>query len=291
MLETIRKITFFFRSVKDGVYPHLKRAASSLIAFPEVQRRIDNILDRYGEIKDTASDELYSIRKSIKDKESSVSRRINAILKKAQQDGIVDSDAAVSIRDGKMLIPVSSAKKRSLQGFIYDESATGKTTFIEPAEIVEMTNEISELRFAESREIARILMDFAEFLRPYVPELLTGAVFIGEADFLMAKAQVALDMRAGMPIISVDGSLSLRKARHPLLEKALRKEKKEIVPYCNPHEGQAHPPYLRAECRGKISLPQDNRPPPVHVPVGHADTHLRDIGTTCVRQDYGLYRR
>ena len=108
MLETIRKITFFFRSVKDGVYPHLKRAASSLIAFPEVQRRIDNILDRYGEIKDTASDELYSIRKSIKDKESSVSRRINAILKKAQQDGIVDSDAAVSVRDGKMLIPVSS---------------------------------------------------------------------------------------------------------------------------------------------------------------------------------------
>ncbi len=230
MLETIRKITFFFRSVKDGVYPHLKRAASSLIAFPEVQRRIDNILDRYGEIKDTASDELYNIRKSIKDKESSVSRRINAILKKAQQDGIVDSDAAVSVRDGKMLIPVSSAKKRSLQGFIYDESATGKTTFIEPAEIVEMTNEISELRFAESREIARILMDFAEFLRPYVPELLTGAVFIGEADFLMAKAQVALDMRAGMPIISEDGSLSLRKARHPLLEKALRKEKKEIVP-------------------------------------------------------------
>jgi DNA mismatch repair protein MutS2 len=125
---------------------------------------------------------------------------------------------------------VASAKKRQFAGFVYDESATGKTTFIEPAEIVALTNEISELRFAETREIARILHEFAEFLRPYVPDLSAAAIFLGEIDFLMAKANVALDFIAGMPVLSESGELSLRKARHPLLEKALRKEGRTIVP-------------------------------------------------------------
>ncbi|MGN1232683.1 MAG: endonuclease MutS2, partial [Candidatus Cryptobacteroides sp.] len=126
--------------------------------------------------------------------------------------------------------PVSTANKRKIQGFVYDESASGKTTFIEPAEIVEITNEISELHFAEGREIARILYDFSDWLRPFVPGLLEGAVCIGELDFLISKAQTALDFVAGMPIISEDGEMSLRKARHPLLERSLKREKKEIVP-------------------------------------------------------------
>ena len=230
MLDTLRRITGFFRGIKDGIYPGLKRMAAGVLGFPEVQHRIDGILDKYGEIKDTASDKLYEIRTSIREREINVSKRMNAILRKAQQDGIVDSDASVSIRDGKMLIPVSSAKKRQFQGFVYDESATGKTTFIEPAEIVALTNEISELHFAETREIARILHEFSEFLRPYVPDLMDAAVFLGEIDFLMAKAGVALDYIAGMPVLSDNGELSLRKARHPLLERALRKEKRAIVP-------------------------------------------------------------
>ena len=230
MLDTLRRITGFFRGIKDGIYPGLKRMASGILGFPEVQHRIDGILDKYGEIKDTASDRLYEIRTSIREKEINVSRRMNAILRKAQQDGIVDSDASVSIRDGKMLIPVASAKKRQFQGFVYDESATGKTTFIEPAEIVALTNEISELHFAETREIARILLEFSEFLRPFVPDLMAAAAFLGEIDFLMAKANVSLDFIAGMPVLSETGELSLRKARHPLLERALRKEKRAIVP-------------------------------------------------------------
>ena len=230
LLETVRKISHFFRGIKDGVYPHLKRAAAGILTFPEVQRRIEGILDKYGEVKDSASDALFEIRRNIREKEANVSRRINAILRKAREEGIVDADASVSIRDGKLLIPVNSAKKRSLPGFVHDESASGKTTFIEPTEIVELGNEINELRFAETREIARILYEFSEFLRPYIPELLDAAVFVGETDFLMAKANVALDLIAGMPILSEDGSLHLRRARHPLLEKALRKEKKEIVP-------------------------------------------------------------
>lgn len=230
MLETLTKITAFFSEIKDGIYPNLKRMSSGVSTFPEVIKRIEGILDKFGNIKDTASDALYEIRKSLKEKEGAVSKRIAAVLKRAQQEGIAEMDANVVIRDGKMLVPVSSANKRKLKGFIYDESATGKTTFIEPEEIVELENEISELRFSENREIFRILSDFSEFLRPYIPELLSGAVFVCELDFIIAKAQTALEYIAGMPIISQNGEMSLRKARHPLLEKALKREGKKIVP-------------------------------------------------------------
>ena len=230
MLDTLRKVTSFFAGVKDGVYPCLKRMSAPIMGFPEVQRRIDGIIDRYGEVKDTASDELYEIRRSLREKEGAISRRMSAILRKAQEEGIVDSDAGVSVRDGKMLIPVSAANKKRIPGFIYDESATGKTAYIEPAEVVELDNQIKELQFSEQREILRILLEFTEFLRPYIPELLDSARYLGEIDFLMAKAQIALDFIAGMPIISENGEMNLRKARHPLLERALKKEKKEIVP-------------------------------------------------------------
>lgn len=230
MLETLRRITLFFSNIKDGIYPNLKKMVSSIVLFPEVQQRIDTILDKFGNVKDTASDELYDIRRKLKDKEGAISKRIGILLKKAQADGIVDQDASVVVRDGKMLIPVSTSNKRKIQGFVYDESSSGKTTFIEPAEIVEITNEISELHFAETREIARILYEFSDWLRPYVPDLLDGAKCIGEMDFLIAKAQTALDFVAGMPIISETEEMDLRKARHPLLERLLKRDGKEIVP-------------------------------------------------------------
>ena len=230
MLETLRKVTDFFEGIKDGVYPNLKRMSAHVMNFPEVQRRIDVIVDRYGDVKDTASDALYEIRKSLREKEGAISRRMNAILKKAQEEGIVDGDTGVSVRDGRMLIPVSAANKKKIAGFIYDESATGKTAYIEPAEVVELDNQIKELKFSEQREILRILLEFTDFMRPYIPEMVDGARYLGEIDFIMAKAQVALDFIAGMPVISDNGELNLRKARHPLLERALRKEKKNIVP-------------------------------------------------------------
>ena len=230
MLETLRKVTAFFDGIKEGVYPNLKRMSAPIMGFPEVQRRIESILDRYGDVKDTASDALYEIRKSLREREGAISRRMSAILKRAQEEGIVDSDTGVSVRDGKMLIPVSAANKRRISGFIYDESATGKTVYIEPAEVVELDNQIKELKFSEQREIVRILFEFTEFLRPYIPELLDAAKYLGEIDFIMAKAQVALEFIAGMPVISDNGEMNLRKARHPLLERALKKEKKEIVP-------------------------------------------------------------
>ena len=230
LMDTTRKVVNFFTGIKDGVYPNLKKLSSPVSTFPEILRRIETILDKYGDIKDSASDELFNIRRSLRDKENTISKRTGAILKKAQEDGIADDGASVTIRDGKFLIPVSTASKRRLSGFVYDESASGKTTFIEPAEIIELENDIAELHFAENREIAKILFEFSEFLRPYVPDLMECAQFLGEIDFLMAKAQTALDFIAGMPVTSRDGRMDLRKARHPLLEKALKKEGKEMCP-------------------------------------------------------------
>lgn len=230
MVETVRKLTNFFMSIKDGVYPNLKRMSAPVLSFPEVQRRIDQILDKFGDVKDTASDKLLEIRRAIKAKEGAISKRANAILKQAQADGLVDEDAGLSVRDGKLLIPVNSSSKKKIQGFVYDTSATGKTAFVEPAEIIELENEIVTLHADEAQEIQRILAAFSDFVRPYVPDLINSAEYIGEIDFLVAKAQVALDFKAGAPIISDNGEMNLRKARHPLLERALRKEKKEIVP-------------------------------------------------------------
>ncbi|MBR4826745.1 MAG: Smr/MutS family protein [Bacteroidales bacterium] len=230
ILDTTRRITAFFGGIKDGIYPGLKSLSAPISTFPEVLRRIETIIDRYGDIKDSASPELFDIRKRLRDKEGAISRRATAILKQAQEAGLVEADAAVNIRDGKYLIPVATASKRKLPGFVYDESATGKTTFVEPAEIIEIENEISELLFSQTREIARILRDFTAFLRPYLPEVMASATFLGELDFLMAKAQTALDFIAGVPVVSEDGGVGLRKARHPLLERALHKEGKAIVP-------------------------------------------------------------
>ena len=230
LLDTTRRIVHFFSSIKDGIYPNLKGLARSINVFPEVQRRIEQILDKYGDIKDSASDELFDIRKTLRSKEGAVSKKAAAILAQAQSAGLADADAGVTVREGKYLIPVASSAKRKLSGFVYGESATGKTSFVEPAELIELENEIAELRFAETREIERILLGFTDFVRPYLPDLLASAAFIGEIDFLMAKARTALDLRAGMPVIAEDGVLNLRKARHPLLEKALAKEGRNIVP-------------------------------------------------------------
>lgn len=229
-LETVRAISNFFKNSKDGSYPCLKKMAEPVVLFPEITRRIDSILDKFGEIKDNASPELQNIRSSIKDKEGQISRKISSILKRVQAEGLADEEATVSMRDGRMLIPVSAANKRKVPGFVFDESSSGKTVFIEPIEIVELNNQVKELHFAEQREILKILVEFSDFLRPYQPELLMQAEFLSEIDYLRAKAMVAVSMQAGKPIISEERQLNIQRGRHPLLEATLKKEGKEIVP-------------------------------------------------------------
>ena len=228
--DTLRGVLSFFRGCKDDLYPNLRAIASSVNYFPEVTRRINAIVDKNNEVKDSASPELQEIRKSLRDKSASISKRIASILKQAQAEGLVDGDTAAVVRDGRTLIPVSAANKKKLPGLVYDESATGKTAFIEPLEVVELENQVRELQFEEQREIVRILTRFTDFLRPYIPELAAASDFLGEMDFIRAKARVAVDMIAGLPVLSQDRGTTFRKARHPLLEATLRREHKEIVP-------------------------------------------------------------
>lgn len=229
-VENLKGVLNFFRNSKEGSYVALKEMASPITFFPEVSRRIESIVDRFGEVRDNATPELFNIRKSLREKENSISRKIQQILRKAQEEGLADEDSSISARDGRLLIPVSAVNKRKLPGFVYDESATGKTVFIEPMEVVELNNQVKELIFAQQREILRILREFSDFLRPYLPELIAGAKFIGEIDFIRAKALVAMQMEAGKPILSQDDTLKIIKGRHPILEAALKKEKKPIVP-------------------------------------------------------------
>jgi len=228
--NTLRGVIRFFEKTKEEAYPTLKSLTQNVQLYPEVGRRLELLLDKFGEIRDNASPALHDIRRSIKEKEQLISKRIQAILRSAVEEGVADEEASVSIRDGRMVIPVVSANKRKIKGFVYDESASGKTSFIEPYEVVELNNQVRELHFAEQREIIKILVAFSDFLRPYAPELITAADFLAEIDFIRAKATVAIQMEAGRPVLLPETGIRLQKARHPLLQNALKKERKEIVP-------------------------------------------------------------
>jgi len=229
-LVTVRSVLHFFSDSKEGSYPALKALCAPVSFFPAILQRLDKLLDRYGNIRDNASAQLAEIRSSLKNKEQQVLRKTHAILKQAQEQGVTDPDASVSVRDGRLLIPVPSANKRKIEGYICDESASGKTVFIEPAEVVNLNNQIRELGFAEQREILVILRDFAAFLQPYITDLIAQAEFLSKIDFLRAKARAALRMEAGKPVLSRETGIFLLRARHPLLEPALKKEGKSIVP-------------------------------------------------------------
>ena len=229
-LELLQGLTAFFRSREDNLYPLLAALSEPFGDYGHLIKTIVRIVDRHGRIKDDASPELQIIRRSLAEKSGQISKRLQQILKKAQADGYADPESSVSIRDGRAVIPVNSANKRKIQGFVHDESATGRTSFIEPIEIVELNNEIKELENQERREIIKILTLFTDSLRPHVDELTEVGNYIAEMDLTAAKARYALGINATKPILSGSPGIILRQARHPLLEQALAKEKKAIVP-------------------------------------------------------------
>jgi len=229
-LETAAAIVTFFKHSNEELYPCLKSLASQIMIYPTVSQRIDMIINKHGMVRDNASSELQQLRRAIQEKQTQVTRRMTAILKSAQTEGFVDAEADIAIREGRSVIPVSAVNKRKIKGLVYDESATGKTVFIEPMEVVEMNNEIRELQYAEQREIIRILRTFTDFLRPYLEEVKAIADFLGEMDFIRAKARLATAMAATKPVLRATPFISLFDARHPLLEQALKKEGKPIVP-------------------------------------------------------------
>ena len=210
----------------------LERLAEGVFTFNTITRRLEQILDKYGRIKDEASSELATIRRELKRAEGSVSRTLTNILKAAQAEGLVEKDVTPAMRDGRLVIPVAPALKRRIKGIIHDESATGKTVFIEPAEVVEANNRIRELEADEKRELIRILRDFTEQLRPNIKELLRGFEFLADIEFLIAKHHFTKAIGGLSPEIYSTPLIDWFDARHPLLEAKLRKQGQKIVPLC-----------------------------------------------------------
>ena len=238
-LETIRDIVRFLQRTTDeeetneearSPYPHLRKLAGDILVFPQLISRINNILDKFGKIRDNASSQLLSIRRELASTTGSISRSLNAILRNAQAEGYVDKDVTPTMRDGRLVIPVAPGLKRKIKGIIHDESATGKTVFIEPAEVVEANNRIRELEGEERREIIRILTEFSATVRPQVPGILQSYEFLAEIDFIRAKAYFAIQIQAIKPTFENKQILDWTTAIHPLLQLSLAKHGKKVVP-------------------------------------------------------------
>ena len=231
-LDTINHIVAYLQPEEDmdedGVIPNrtaLQELADGVATFPNLVQQIDQILDKFGHIRDTASPTLHDIRRELARVEGSISRTLNNILRTAQMEGVVDKDAAPAMRDGRLVIPVAPALKRKISGIVHDESATGHTVYIEPTEVVEANNRIRELENEERQEIIRILTKFTEKVRPHVPELLDSYRFLAQIDLIQAKASLANQMKAFEPEVKGEPIIDWIQARHPLLER-----KKKVVP-------------------------------------------------------------
>ncbi|MBP3844594.1 MAG: endonuclease MutS2, partial [Prevotella sp.] len=242
-LETIANIVKFLNdadetigdpiahmALKEYKYPALQKLAQDVQTFPAMIRRIDSILDKFGHIKDSATMTLAGIRHEISQTEGSISRTLYTILHAAQRDGLVDKDVAPTMRDGRLVIPVAPGLKRRIKGIVHDESATGKTVFIEPTEVVEANNKVRELEAAERREIIRILTVFSDEVRPHVQEILNSYQFLAQIDFIHAKAELATEMQAFEPQVFGIPYLDWIRAIHPLLQRSLAKQDKKAIP-------------------------------------------------------------
>ncbi|EGK00675.1 endonuclease MutS2 [Dysgonomonas gadei] len=231
-LQTIRDIVSFLKKEdeENTPYPHLYTLAGEVVVFPQLISKIDNILDKFGRIKDNASSELHRIRKDMAHISGGISKSLNAILRLAQSEGLVEKDVTPTMRDGRLVIPVAPGFKRKIKGIVHDESASGKTVFIEPAEVVEANNRIRELESEERREIIKILIAFTDVLRPLVPEILQSYEFLAMIDFIRAKATFSIELSAIKPSIEDKQIIRWYRAKHPLLFLSHRKQNKQIVP-------------------------------------------------------------
>lgn len=237
-LETICNIVNYLNRTDDNStdeektypYPALHRLTTDVITFPQLIRRIDNILDKFGKIKDSASTELQNIRRELARTEGGISKTLNSILRTAQSDGLVEKDVTPTLRDGRLVIPVTQELKRKIKGIIHDESASGKTVYIEPAEVVEANNRIRELESEERREIIRILTDFAKDVRPHVRPILDSYKFLATIDMIRAKAEFARIINGFEPTVKAEPQIDWIQAVHPLLKMSLEKQEKQVVP-------------------------------------------------------------
>ena len=235
-LETIFHVVRFFTNrdnAEEGEetpYPALFKLTEHVIVFPQLVKRIDEILDKFGKIRDNASPTLAKIRRELANTMGSVSRSLNSILRSAQSEGVVDKDVAPAMRDGRLVIPVAPALKRKIKGIVHDESASGKTVFIEPAEVVEANNRIRELEGEERREIIRILTQFTDVLRPSISDVLESYEFLAEIDYIRAKGLFAIKTDGIQPTVENKQFIDWTMAIHPLLQLSLSKQGKKVIP-------------------------------------------------------------
>ena len=232
-LETIAAIVRFLdRGSDEGVYdyPTLHELTEGVLTFPEILRRIDQILDKYGKVKDSASPALADIRMQLHKAEGSVSRTLYSILRAAQSEGLVDKDVTPTVRDGRLVVPIAPGLKRKIKGIVHDESSTGKTVFVEPTEVVEANNRIRELEAEERREVVRILVGFTKLVRPYVNEIIYAYLLLAEIDFIRARAEFAVLVGGIEPEVQAAPVIDWISSRHPLLWLALKKQDKPVVP-------------------------------------------------------------
>ena len=216
--------------VKTYPYPALHRLTADVMTFPQLVQAIDRILDKFGRIKDSASPELANIRRELARTEGNISRTLYGILRTAQSEGLVDKDVTPAIRDGRLVIPVTQGLKRRIRGIVHDESASGKTVFIEPTEVVEANNRIRELESEERREIIRILTEFSKLVRPHVKPILESYGFLATIDFINAKAKLAQLINGIEPDVEAKPHIDWIQAAHPLLQLSLKKQGKNVVP-------------------------------------------------------------
>jgi DNA mismatch repair protein MutS2 len=230
-LQTIKAIIRFFKKEESTErYPNLKNIASKIVVHPYVTDGIDRILNSLGKIRDNASPELANIRRELNSKQTEVSKLIHRIINQAQKDGWVDADTTLSMRDGRSVIPVSASFKRKIPGIVHDESATGKTCYVEPAPVVELNNQISSLEADERREIVKILKDFTDTIRPYADDLEDSIMLLGIMDFIRAKARFAQRINGNLPQVSDTQVMEWNQAVHPLLFLSFLEEKRTVVP-------------------------------------------------------------
>lgn len=234
MLESISQIRSFFSATADDgsspVYPELRKEFENLSSFPAIEREIDRCVNKFGEIKDNASPELSEIRRAISAANGSIERTMRRVLERAAAEGIVDKDTSPAIRDGRMVLPVAAASKKRVNGIIHDESATGKTVFIEPAEVVEAGNRLRELQMQQRREIVRILISIANLIRPEIDGIINGCMSVGYLDFIKAKAKFASAVGASMPHLENNPEIDWFGAFHPALFLTLRQQNRNVVP-------------------------------------------------------------
>ena len=259
-LETIGVIVNFLNKnngdeeFPEYNYPALRQLAKDVQTFPAIIRRIDSILDKFGKIKDSATMTLAGIRHEMEQTAGSISRTLYTILHAAQRDGLVAQDTAPTLRDGRLMIPVAPGLKRKIRGIVHDESATGKTVFIEPAEVVEANNKVRELEAAERREIIRILTVFSDELRPHVQEVLDSYQFLATIDLTHAKAEMAEQMQAFEPEVKAEPQIDWIRAIHPLLQRSLAKQEKKVVPLDIRLEGRSKTEDGRSKTLGRLLI-------------------------------------